>query len=304
VNWADESGVELITTALDRAAGRSATQRQTLALRNGTLATYVVRPRDQFRFAQIFSNVGIGSVTIQGEVRNPGAFSILRGDRLSDVLTRAGGLTSTAYAPGTVFLRQSAARIERESYLRAAREVEEQMVIAMTRVGNARMEPSTFSAMQVFVQELREQRPVGRISIVADPSILAARPELDPLLEADDIIYIPQRPSTIAVLGQVMQPGSYPFVSGAGIGDYIAKAGGQSRTADTSETYVVLPDGSARKIEKSWFRYGETALPPGSTIVIPRDIAPFDLRQTVIDVTQILSQLAVSIASVAVISKQ
>jgi protein involved in polysaccharide export with SLBB domain len=301
VNWADESGVELITTTLDRSSGRSSTQRETLPLRTGTLASYIVRPRDQFRFAQIFSNVGVGSVTVQGEVRNPGTFSILRGDRLSDVLTRAGGLTSTAYPSGTVFLRESVARLERESYLRAAREVEEQMVVAMTR---SRMEPNTFSAMQVFVQEIRNQKPVGRVSIVADPSTLAARPEIDPLLEADDIIYIPQRPGTIAVLGQVMQPGSYPFVGNEDIGDYIAKAGGLTRAADTSQTYIVLPDGSARKIERSWFRYSQTALPPGSTIVIPRDIAPFDLRQTVIDVTQILSQLAVSIASVAVISKQ
>jgi protein involved in polysaccharide export with SLBB domain len=304
VNWSDESGVELITTVLDRESGRSATQRQTLPLRSGTLASYIVRPRDQLRFAQIFSNTGVGSVTVQGEVRNPGTFSILRGDRLSDVLSRAGGLTNTAYASGTVFLRQSAARLEHESYLRAAREVEEQLVVAMTRSGTGRLDPGTFASMQIFVQELRNQKPVGRIAIIADPGVLATRPELDPLLEADDVIYIPQRPSTISVLGQVMQPGNFPYLAGESVQAYIDRAGGYSRTADSSETFIVLPDGSARRVEKSWFRFEASTLPPGSTIVVPRDIAPFDLRQTLIDVTQIMSQLAVSIASVAVISKQ
>jgi hypothetical protein len=203
-----------------------------------------------------------------------------------------------------VFLRQSAARAEHESYIRAAREVEEQLVVAMTRMGTARLDPGTFASMQVFVQELRNQKPVGRIAVIADPGVLATRPELDPLLEADDVIYIPQRPSTISVLGQVMQPGNFPYRTGDTIDTYIQRAGGYSRTADSSETFLVLPDGSARKIEKSWFRFEASALPPGSTIVVPRDIAPFDLRQTLIDVTQIMSQLAVSIASVAVISKQ
>jgi hypothetical protein len=36
---------------------------------------------------------------------------------------------------------------------------------------------------------------------------------------------------------------------------------------------------------------------------VPRDVTPLDLRQTIIDVSQIFSQLAISIASVAVISR-
>jgi polysaccharide biosynthesis/export protein len=305
ISWADESGIELLTTSVDRATARAVTQRQILQLPNGNLASYTVRPRDQIRFSQINAATGvIGAVTIQGEVRNPGTFSILRGDRLSDVLARAGGITETAYPAGTVFLRQSAARVEHEGYQRAAREVEDQLVVAMTRVGNSKIDPATFTSMQVFVKELREQKALGRISIVADPSVLASNPELDPLLESGDVIYIAQRPSTISVLGQVMQPGTYPYRTGETVDDYISRAGGFARTADESQTFLVLPDGSARRLEKGWFRYEVSALPPGSAIVVPRDVTPLDLRQTVIEVTQILSQLAVSIASVAVISRQ
>lgn len=185
----------------------------------------------------------------------------------------------------------------------AAKETEDQLIVAMTRVGSDKISPDTFSAMQGFITDLRSQKALGRISIAADPSVLAAHPDLDPLLEPGDVIYIPQRPSTVSVLGQVRQPGSYPFRSRATIGDYIARAGGYSPTAETSGAYIVLPDGSARKMETSWLSFTSADLPPGSAIVVPRDVTPLDLRQIIIDTSQIFSQLAVSIASVAVISR-
>jgi polysaccharide biosynthesis/export protein len=47
------------------------------------------------------------SVTIQGEVRFPGVYALTnKTERLSDLVKRAGGLTSEAYADGIVFLRR------------------------------------------------------------------------------------------------------------------------------------------------------------------------------------------------------
>ena len=134
--------------------------------------------------------------------------------------------------------------------------------------------------------------------------MLASKPELDPLLEAGDLIYIPQRPSTIAVLGQVSQPGSFPYRAGLTLDDYIEQAGGYAAIADESETFIVLPDGSARKVEKSWLSFSSNDLPPGSTIVVPRDVTPLDTRQLILDVSSIFSQFAVSLASLAVLAKQ
>ncbi len=303
-NWADESGVELITTAVDNLGGRSATRRVQLPLRQGMLASYIVRPRDQLRFNQVFTDAGLGTATVQGEVRYTGTYQIVRGEHLSSLLARAGGLTGTAYPYGTIFLRKSAAATEREGYIRAAAEIEEELVVAMTRIGNDKIDPSTFGSLQGFVGELRNQRAIGRISISADPSILASKPELDPLLEPGDVVYIPQRPSTISVLGQVMQPGSLPYRSNLTLKDYVQMAGGYSPTSAPSNVFIVLPDGSARKLETSWLGFGNTpALPPGSAIVVPRDVTPINTRQLILDVTSIMSQLVVTVASLAVISR-
>jgi protein involved in polysaccharide export with SLBB domain len=304
LNWADESGVELISTVIDRGTGQAVTGRKNLPLHEGMLASYVVHPRDQFRFSQVSSDVGVGSVTVQGEVRYPGTFPILRGEHLSDLLARAGGLTSTAYPYGTVYLRQSAAQAERQAYIREADEIQNQLVVAMTRIGSSKIDPNTFASMQSFVSEVRNHRALGRVSFIADPRMLVADPSRDPLLEAGDVIYIPPRPTTIAVLGEVLQPGNFTYRKGATLEDYIAQAGGYSAIADESHTYVVLPNGEARRVTRSWLNFEVTDLPAGSSIVIPRDVTPLDLRQTIIDVSQIFSQFAVSIASIAVLSRQ
>jgi len=304
VSWADESGVELLTTAVDSRNGRAVSQRQTLPLHQGTLASYVVRPRDQLHFNQVFTDTGIGSVSVQGEVRFAGNYPITRGEHLSDLLMRVGGLNSTAYPAGTVFLRKSAAQLEEQGYKRAAAEIQSQLLAGMARIGSDKISGEGFTAIQGFIGQLRNQKGLGRIAIAADPSVLAANPQLDPLLEPGDVVFIPQRPSTVTVLGEVMQPGSYTYQRGMKVKDYIKQAGGYAQYSDEDLTFLVLPDGSARKIETSWLNFDATTLPPGSSIVVPRDLAPLTARQLLLDVTGIFSSFAVTAASLAVLAKQ
>ncbi len=302
--WADESGVELLTTVVDSRTGRAATQRQTLPLRQGTLASYVVRPRDQIHFNQVFTDSGIGSVSVQGEVRFGGNYPITRGEHLSDLLMRVGGLTATAYPAGTVFLRKSAAQVEEQGYKRAADEIQSQLLAGIARIGSDKITGEGYNAIQGFINRLRTQKGLGRIAIAADPSVLAANPQQDPLLEAGDVVFIPQRPSTITVLGEVMQPGSYSYRPGLTVGDYVKRAGGYAQFSDEGLTFVVLPDGSAKRIETSWLSFDAQSLPPGSSIVVPRDLAPLTARQILLDFMGILSSFAVTAASLAILAKQ
>jgi polysaccharide export outer membrane protein len=301
-SWADESGVELLTTVVDSRSGRAASQRQMLPLRQGTLASYIVRPHDELHFNRIFTDTGIGSVAVQGEVRFAGNYPIMRGEHLSDVLMRAGGLTTTAYPQGTVFLRKSAAQVEQEGYNRAADEIQSQLVAGMARIGNDKIPGDAVAAIQGFITQLRTQKPLGRVAMQADPSVLAANPAQDPLVEPGDVVFIPQRPSTIAVLGEVMQPGSYSYRPGMSVDEYIKRAGGFAQFANDDLTFIVLPDGSARRLDTSWLNFDVAKLPPGSSIVVPRDLAPLFARQIILDVTSIMSSFAVTIASLAVLS--
>jgi protein involved in polysaccharide export with SLBB domain len=304
-SWADGSAIDVISTSLDRKTGTAATAHGTVRVEQ--VANYIVKPHDEFHVHEIYSDANFGSVTLQGEVRSAGDYQITRGERLSQLLARAGGLTDIAYPYGTIFLRRSAANVEAQGYQRAADEVQSQLIGAMTRVTTSatnRLSPNDFGALESFVAQLRMQKPLGRVSVIADPALLIAKPNLDPLLEPGDVIYVPQRPSTVTVLGQVLQPGSFPFEKHATVEDYLEAAGGYAQYADESTTFVVLPDGKAEKVEASWFSAGNQVLPPGSTIVVPRDLAPYDSRQLILDMTQIFSQLAVTAASLAILSNQ
>ncbi len=304
-NWADESGIDVISTTVERSTGTASTRQGTI--RFADAARYTVRPRDEFRVHEVYADAGIGSVTLQGELRYAGTYRITRGEHLSKLLVQAGGLTDVAYPYGTIFLRRSAASLEAQGYQRAADEVQSQLIGAMTRVTTSatnRLAANDFSALQAFVNQLRNQKPLGRISVIADPSLLLAKPNLDPLLEPGDVIYVPQRPSTVTVLGQVLQPGSFPYDAKMSVDDYLEQAGGYAQFADDSMTFIVLPDGKAEKVESSWLNIGRVNIPPGSTIVVPRDLRPYDSRQLILDMTQIFSQLAISAASLAVLASQ
>ena len=301
--WADESGVELTTTELNRATGSAVTIRTNLPLTETTLASYEVKPRDELRFREVFSDIGQGSVTLEGEVRFPGEYKIIRGEHLLDLLKRAGGLTDVAYPYGTIYLRKSVAALEEEQFRRSADQLENSLLAAVAHTtASTRADSGIFGAAQGLVQTLRTQKGLGRISVIADPAVLSARPAENPLLEAGDVIYIPQHPSTVSVLGEVLQPGSFPYDKRMNASDYLAKSGGLSGFADDGLIYIILPDGSAQKYDTSWLPNGGQVVPPGSVIVVPRDISPFSWQDFLINSSQIFSQLAIAGASLAVLS--
>jgi len=301
--WADESGVELTTTSVNQVMGSAMTVRKNLPVNAATLASYEVKPHDELRFHEVFSDAGLGTVTLQGQVRFPGEFKIIRGEHLLDLLKRAGGLTDVAYPYGAIYLRKSVAALEEEEFRRSADQLENSLLAAVAHTNaNTRTDSNLFTNAQTLVQTLRTQKGLGRISVVADPAILAAKQAENPLLEPGDVIFIPQHPSTVSVLGEVLQPGSYTYSKKLSAADYLAKAGGYSGFADDSLTYVILPDGSAKKYETSWLPNGGDPLPPGSVIVVPRDIAPFSWQDFLLNGSQIFSQLAIAGASLAVVT--
>ena len=272
------------------------------------LASIDVRPRDAYRFNPIYTDTDQGPVVIQGEVRFPGAFDMTRGERLSQILQQAGGLTQEAYPYGAVFLRKSAAQLQKVGYERSADDIQKQLMMAVAAGAGPNAvsagptgEAATF--LQGLVQQLHNTQASGRVTIVADPAALATHPEDDVTLEPGDFLYIPRRPSSVTVVGEVLNPGSYPQKPDRTVGDYIELAGGYGRYADDSYVYVINPDGSSRPVQSGFFHFGADRLAPGSLIVVPRDLRPFDLEQFAVDIGKILSDLAISAASISVVSK-
>lgn len=255
--------------------------------------TVAINPGDTVRVKQKFRKAEGQSVTIIGEVNNPGKYDLVPGDTLRDLFARAGGITDQAYPDGTIFSRESERKAEEERFRAAAREMERALATAMHKEKDA-PDMTQIAMVQDLAAELRNVEAVGRITVEADPTVLEVQPELDILLEAGDRIYVPRRPLTVRVEGEVLSPAALQFRNGKNPRDYIAEAGGPSHFADQDRAFVLYPDGSAQPLFISAWNHKASMIPPGSTIVVPRDPKPFDFIESAKDVSQILSNLAVT----------
>ena len=67
--------------------------------------------------------------------------------------------------------------------------------------------------------------------------------------------------------------------------------------------FVILPNGTAQKLKASFWNYKAQDIPPGSVVVVPRDAAPFNLVAFSERIFGLLSNLAVTAAALATISR-
>lgn len=292
---ADTGNIEITSKLLGKGhqtEGRSGTMRKSISLNETAPDEIMIGAGDVVRVNRKFRKLKDNSVLLIGEVKNPGRYDLLPGDKMSDVLERAGGLTAQAYPDGTIFSRDSERRAEEARYKAEARELE----LTLANAIDSEDEPdiAAIKAVQDVIRQLKNAEAVGRITVEADPAVLSVHPELDMLLESKDRIYIPQRPLTVRVMGEVLSPASLQFRSEKSPRDYIAEAGGFTYHADKTRTFVLYPDGSAQPLQVNAWNHKNTFIPPGSAVVIPRDPKPFDFLETTRDVTQILANLAFS----------
>ncbi|WP_247893892.1 SLBB domain-containing protein [Azospirillum endophyticum] len=264
-------------------------------------ATRPIAPGDALRINPRPQALEARAVSIEGAVRRPGRYDIGRGETLSSLIARAGGLMDDAYPAGAIVTRESERRREKEQFQRQARELERSLALEVEKGEPVKAE-NVALARQLAAQ-LRGAEPLGRVVVEADPAVLRTRRDLDPLLEPDDRILIPKRPLTVAVSGEVLHPTAAQFVSGKTAEDYLDEAGGTTRDADTGRSFLILPDGRARPLALSSWNHRVDVIPPGSILVVPRDPHPFDGLDATKAIGNILSQLAITAASVSVITR-
>jgi protein involved in polysaccharide export with SLBB domain len=306
---ADLSAVEFAREPQEQ-AGATALSRTLLDLRSRNFAAIRLSPRDALRFARGFGDRDSGPVTLVGEFLRPGIYDIRRGERFSELIARAGGLSPQAYPYGAVFTRESVRQRQQEGFARTARELEQSLiqVAAGQAVAGSRASGldlgGAITAGRELAGALRDARAAGRMVVEANPVVLAARPELDVLLEPGDLIAIPKRPNEVTVVGAVLNPGSLQFTTGWRATEYVQASGGQQRFADGSRAFIVLPNGQSATAGLGSWQAGGPPVPPGSLVVVPQDPSPYETWGFVRDLTQVLGQVSISAAALSVIARQ
>jgi protein involved in polysaccharide export with SLBB domain len=298
-NESDPKNVEYVS--YEEALKRGDSRYQVLSFASAATTSLTVSPGDVFNFKPIYIGQEVGKVKVAGAFRFPGSYGILRGEHLSELMKRAGGITSDAYPYGAIFTRESARKAEEDSYRRAASDLQEAIVTAITS-GALKDAANAGPFLNTVVQKLQTAEPIGRVVTESDPAVLEAKPELDPVLEPGDAVFMPKRPISVTIIGQVLNPGTQAFSPGATLKQYVERAGGFTQAADESRVFVILPNGTAKRFQTSFWNYESEDVPPGSSIVVPRDAAPFNLLAFSERIFSVLSSLALTAAALATIS--
>ena len=251
-------------------------------------------------------------VSIEGEVARPGTYSMLPGEKLSDLITRAGGFTERAFLRGAIFTRESVAAEQRIALNQMADTMERELLDSMQNTANTSAGATASTGMAAeyarrrdLIDKLRTIDIMGRVITKIDtPKNIIGTP-WDYELEAGDRLRIPDKPLTINVMGAVYSASSQVFRPGLTVTSYINAAGGAVKNAHKRMVYLLKSDGSTIKLtrntsmlsNKAWIApKGFSAIvEPGDTIVVPVKYLDSTSRESFKDAVDIIYKVAVAI---------
>ncbi|RMF88188.1 MAG: hypothetical protein D6739_00475 [Nitrospirae bacterium] len=276
----------------------------------------LLRPNDQLFIRAVPDWSAERVVEVRGEVRFPGTYAFRRGERISEVLERAGGFTPRAFLKGAVFTRESVRELQEERLKAFIQEQEQEFLRQSAEAAKQTLQSGTAAALEKALEDkrqllerLRATQVKGRMVVRILPLEELRGSPYDLELEEGDTITIPPVPWSVNVLGRVYNPTSLIYEEGHTVGYYLAKTGGVREDADEKHIYLVRADGTviSRAQERGfrwWWSRGEHRWLPGrfdgllvergDTILVPEQPITVGGLSLAKDVSQILANIFVA----------
>ncbi len=281
-------------------------------------------------------------VYLKGEVARPGPYAIrYRGETISELIQRAGGLTKRAFPEGSIFTRQTvnlvaeqqlqtAEEVQNDLYKMASNDLKADLMRAGARFSEINTPQTTqvlgatgsvsikedkdtlseFAEAQMKFKQANEVQQknketsayssfestgrtllnkTARIPIRLDLAIRKPRGDEDLELMDGDEIVVPPIPTTVSVVGAVVNPSNIIYKDGKTVRHYIDRCGGFSANSNHRKTVVVRANGEVIPLRRvSHLKRGDIVLVPPKAGLVKRDT----LKDTA-QIAQILGNLAI-----------
>lgn len=229
---------------------RTLAENYTFSLKDGFVVAgdpgFVLKPYDEVYVRRSPGYHEQQNVFVNGELLFPGTYALNRKtERISDIVKRAGNLTTDAYAKGARLIRM---RSEEEKFRSQA----------VLKVANQ----STKDSISLKTLDLADAYSVG---IELDKALLNPGSDYDLVLRAGDRLIVPEYDNTVKINGAVMYPNTVVFKQGEKLAYYINQAGGYSDNAKKNRSFVIYMNGTVNKVKGG----DRNAIQPGSEIIIP-----------------------------------
>lgn len=239
-------------------------------------AHFELKPFDYIYVRQAPSYKEQRTVSLQGEVVYPGSYSIRsKTERVSDLLTRAGGLTPQAYVKGAILKRKNQQEEIIKESLRTA--------IDDTLLTKAEEQLEAYSKLELRLDD-----------ILKNPGSI-----YDYMLREGDQIVIPEAVQEVRVSGEVLNPIGLAYQPNRSLNYYIERSGGFSPKAQKRKVFIIYSDGTT-KITKGLFNRNYPAPQPGCQIIVPAkpERPSGDQTSKWLAIASTFSSVAVAIAAV------
>ncbi len=213
------------------------------------------------------------TVYISGEVRYPGAYSIgAKNERISDLITRSGGLMPDAFIKG--------ARMKR---------VNQESAEKLKIIQNSLPDSLTTKAEKQISSDKLELRLED---ILKNPGSA-----FDYLLKDGDQVIIPEVSQEVRISGEVQNPIGLAYQNGRSIKYYINHSGGFSDNAKKSKIFVIYSDGTTQ-VSHVFFGRKYPAIEPGCQIIVPQKAEKQRIDQTAkwLSIASTMATVAIAIS--------
>lgn len=249
-------------------------------------------------------------VRVGGEVNAPGVYRVKPGETLRDVVEVAGGLTPHSYLYASLLTRVSTRHAQEEQLRQATEQMQRELV---ARYANAT--PTTgqtaadqqiqLSLQQAALARLGAIKPRGRVVLEMKPDAVTAEDIPDFSLEDGDSFYVPPRLNTVQVEGSVYNANAFRHQAEKRLVAYLNDAGGATREADQKRIFVIHADGTVvsrqSRNDHNHGNFEKLRLLPGDAIVVPEKLKVSSKMNDFLQVTQFMSQTALTAAALSVI---
>ncbi|MFZ4106904.1 SLBB domain-containing protein [Flavobacterium sp.] len=232
------------------------------------------------------------NVTIDGEVIYPGNYSIVSNqERLSDLLTRAGGIKEGAYPEGAFMLRRVFENISNND-----------SVILKNKIATLRA--SINDTIKAKAADSSFKGDLKIVGIRLDDVLNKKSSIYDVILQDGDIVKIPKRVETVQTFSGVYFPKKVVYRDGLSVKDVISECGGVVPGGEKKKAYVVYPNGEVKTTSSFLFFRNYPRVKPGSEVYVPVRKENKKLSTAeVLGITTGLATLATMVITIANLTK-
>jgi protein involved in polysaccharide export with SLBB domain len=235
---------------------------------------FVLQPYDYIYVRRSPSYTEQISVEVRGEVVFPGTYNISRRtERLSDVITKAGGINQWAYVKGARLSRKMDE--EEKARLQSTLEVMD----------------SAKDSIDVSTLATAERYFVG---IDMEAALANPGSDVDLVLREGDVLIVPQYNNTVKISGNVLYPNTVTYRPDMTVNDFVTMAGGYGFRSKKNKAYIIYMNGTVSRAR----RYSKGVVEPGCEIVVPKKRERKGALQEVLGVATTASSLATMMATI------